>query len=66
MISKHILEITFLNKPELGFCTQLNGFKLFKTIQFSLLFTQLVIGLNTFFYTQLNVKTVNLKLFSFA
>ena len=29
MISKHILEITFLNKPKFKFSTQLNGFKNF-------------------------------------
>ena len=29
MICKHILLITFLNEPELIFCTQLNGFKYF-------------------------------------
>ena len=27
MICKHILNITFLNKPEHLFCTDLNGFK---------------------------------------
>ena len=44
MISEYILKITFLKKPELifFFCTQLNGFTKFQTIQFSinsLLFT---------------------------
>ena len=33
MISKHILKITFLNEPELGFFfKQLNGFKYFYQI----------------------------------
>ena len=38
MISKQILKITFLNKPELHFffCTQLNGFTQLQTIQFSI------------------------------
>ena len=40
MISKHILLITFLNKPKLFFffCTQLNGFTYFYFIQI-ILFT---------------------------
>ena len=52
MISKHILLITFLDKPELIiFGTQLTGFTQFQTIQFS-------ISRQFFVYTQLNVKTV--------
>ena len=52
IISKHILKITFLNKPELGglffFCSLLNGFTQFQTIQFSS-------SAHSFFvYTQLN------------
>ena len=27
MISEHILEMVFLNNPELVFCKQLNGYK---------------------------------------
>ena len=33
MISKHILLITFLNKPELIFCPHLNGFIYFYPIR---------------------------------
>ena len=38
MICKYILLITFLNKPELIFCTELNGFKYFYLTQI-ILFT---------------------------
>ena len=56
MISQHILEITFLNEPELIFCTQLNGFTFFSLIQIILFTINHLFAHSEMFYLALTIQ----------
>ena len=58
MISKHILEITFLNEPELIFFgTQLNGFTYFYLIQLILFTINYLLNIFKYCYASLIIQS---------